>query len=454
MIDTLLLSRIQFGANISFHILFPTISIALGWFLLYFKLQHNKSGDSSWQDAYQFWVKIFALTFALGVVSGITMSFQFGTNWPGYMEVVGNIAGPLLAYEVLTAFFLEATFLGVMLFGAKRVSQRVHTMSIFLVAFGTTLSAFWIIALNSWMHTPQGFSMVDGRAFANSWWAIIFNPSMPYRLLHMMVASFLTVSFLLAGLSAYRYLRGCRAKANNAVLKLALTSAMILTPVQIILGDLHGLNTLEHQPAKLAAMEGIWEGGKGVPAVLIGIPDPKTRTNLYEVSIPKLASFYLTHDWDGEVKGLNDFGDKVPPVAPVFFAFRVMVGIGLLMLLTSWLGRWQLRGGRELPRWMAKGLVLMTFSGWIGVLSGWYVTEIGRQPYLVTGVLTTAEAVTKLPTGMVLSSLLAYLAVYVGLLLAYIWVVFYLTRKVDDKSISKRNIIPSSASATNAVGAQ
>ena len=454
MIDTLLLSRIQFGANISFHILFPTISIALGWFLLYFKLQHNKSGDSSWQDAYQFWVKIFALTFALGVVSGITMSFQFGTNWPGYMEVVGNIAGPLLAYEVLTAFFLEATFLGVMLFGAKRVSQRVHTMSIFLVAFGTTLSAFWIIALNSWMHTPQGFSMVDGRAFASSWWAIIFNPSMPYRLLHMMVASFLTVSFLLAGLSAYRYLRGCRAKANNAVLKLALTSAMILTPVQIILGDLHGLNTLEHQPAKLAAMEGIWEGGKGVPAVLIGIPDPKTRTNLYEVSIPKLASFYLTHDWDGEVKGLNDFGDKVPPVAPVFFAFRVMVGIGLLMLLTSWLGRWQLRGGRELPRWMAKGLVLMTFSGWIGVLSGWYVTEIGRQPYLVTGVLTTAEAVTKLPTGMVLSSLLAYLAVYVGLLLAYIWVVFYLTRKVDDKSISKRSIIPSSASATNAVGAQ
>jgi cytochrome d ubiquinol oxidase subunit I len=454
VIDTLLLSRIQFGANISFHILFPTISIALGWFLLYFKLQHNKSGDSSWQDAYQFWVKIFALTFALGVVSGITMSFQFGTNWPGYMEVVGNIAGPLLAYEVLTAFFLEATFLGVMLFGAKRVSQRVHTMSIFLVAFGTTLSAFWIIALNSWMHTPQGFSMIDGRAFANSWWAIIFNPSMPYRLLHMMVASFLTVSFLLAGLSAYRYLRGCRAKANNAVLKLALTSAMILTPVQIILGDLHGLNTLEHQPAKLAAMEGIWEGGKGVPAVLIGIPDPKTRTNLYEVSIPKLASLYLTHDWDGEVKGLNDFGDKVPPVAPVFFAFRVMVGIGLLMLLTSWLGRWQLRGGRELPRWMAKGLVLMTFSGWIGVLSGWYVTEIGRQPYLVTGVLTTAEAVTKLPTGMVLSSLLAYLAVYVGLLLAYIWVVFYLTRKVDDKSIPKRDIIPSSASATNAVGAQ
>jgi len=454
MIDTLLLSRIQFGANISFHILFPTISIALGWFLLYFKIQHNKTGDSSWQDAYQFWVKIFALTFALGVVSGITMSFQFGTNWPGYMEVVGNIAGPLLAYEVLTAFFLEATFLGVMLFGAKRVSQRVHTLSIFLVAFGTTLSAFWIIALNSWMHTPQGFSMVDGRAFADDWFAIIFNPSMPYRLAHMMIASFLTVSFLLAGLSAYRYLRGCRSTANHAVLKLALTSAMILTPVQIVLGDLHGLNTLEHQPAKLAAMEGIWEGGKGVPAVIIGIPDAKTRSNAYEVSIPKLASFYLTHDWNGEVKGLNDFGDKIPPVAPVFFAFRIMVGIGLLMLLASWLGRWQLRGGRELPRWMAKGLVLMTFSGWIGVLAGWYVTEIGRQPYLVTGVLTTAEAVTKLPSSMVLSSLLAYLAVYVGLLFAYIWVVFYLTRKVDDRSKPKASVAPASASATNPLGAQ
>ena len=454
MIDTLLLSRIQFGANISFHILFPTISIALGWFLLYFKIQHNKTGDSSWQDAYQFWVKIFALTFALGVVSGITMSFQFGTNWPGYMEVVGNIAGPLLAYEVLTAFFLEATFLGVMLFGAKRVSQRVHTLSIFLVAFGTTLSAFWIIALNSWMHTPQGFSMVDGRAFADDWFAIIFNPSMPYRLLHMMIASFLTVSFLLAGLSAYRYLRGCRAAANHAVLKLALTAAMILTPVQIVLGDLHGLNTLEHQPAKLAAMEGIWEGGKGVPAVIIGIPDAKTRSNAYEVSIPKLASFYLTHDWNGEVKGLNEFGDKIPPVAPVFFAFRIMVGIGLLMLLASWLGRWQLRGGRELPRWMAKGLVLMTFSGWVGVLAGWYVTEIGRQPYLVTGVLTTAEAVTKLPTGMVLSSLLAYLAVYVGLLFAYIWVVFYLTRKVDDKSKPRASVAPAAASAINPLGAQ
>lgn len=433
MLDSLLYSRIQFGANISFHILFPTISIALGWFLFYFKIQYNRTGLNSWQEAYQFWIKIFALTFALGVVSGITMSFQFGTNWPGYMETVGNIAGPLLAYEVLTAFFLEATFLGVMLFGAKRVSQRVHTLATFLVAFGTSLSAFWIIALNSWMQTPQGFIMMDGRAHAVDWMAIIFNPSMPYRLAHMLLASFLTVSFFLAGISAYRYLRNSRSPANLLVMKLALTAAMVLTPIQIMLGDMHGLNTLEHQPAKLAAMEGIWEGGSGVPAVIFAVPNQETRTNDYEVSIPKLASFYLTHSWNGEVKGLNAFGDKIPPVAPVFFAFRIMVGIGVLMLLSSWLARWQLRQNRPLPKLMAKGLVLMTFSGWVAVLAGWYVTEIGRQPYLVTGVLTTAQAATTLPTSMVFSTLFAYLTLYVGLLCAYIWVVFYLARQADDK---------------------
>ncbi|CAM3780316.1 cytochrome ubiquinol oxidase subunit I [Polynucleobacter arcticus] len=433
VLDSLLFSRIQFGANISFHILFPTISIALGWFLFFFKIQHIRTGQDYWQEAYRFWVKIFALTFALGVVSGITMSFQFGTNWPGYMETVGNIAGPLLAYEVLTAFFLEATFLGVMLFGANRVSPLVHTVATFLVAFGTSLSAFWIIVLNSWMQTPQGFKMVDGKAYAVDWLAIVFNPSMPYRFWHMMLASFLTVSFLLAGISAYRYLRNSRSPANFLVMKLSLTVAMVLIPLQIMLGDMHGLNTLQHQPAKLAAMEGIWEGGSGVPAVIFAVPNQKTRSNDYEISIPKLASLYLTHSVDGEVKGLNDFGDKIPPVAPVFFAFRVMVGMGVLMLLCSWIGRWQLRQNRQLPKWMARVLVAMTFSGWIAVLAGWYVTEIGRQPYLVTGVLTTAQAVTTLPAGMVFSTLFAYLVLYVGLLAAYIWVVFYLARQADAK---------------------
>jgi cytochrome bd ubiquinol oxidase subunit I len=448
MFDPIMLSRIQFAANITFHILFPTITIALGWVLFYFKIKFNRTGEVYWQEAYQFWVKVFALTFALGVVSGITMSFQFGTNWPGYMETVGNIAGPLLAYEVLTAFFLEATFLGIMLFGAKRVSQRVHTLATFLVAFGTTLSAFWIIVLNSWMQTPQGFEMINGQAHAVSWMEIVFNPSMPYRFAHMMTASFLTVFFLLAGLSAYRYLQGSRTQANKAILKFGIVAAAILTPIQIFLGDMHGLNTLKHQPAKLAAMEGIWETGNGVPAVLFAIPDEKTQSNKFEIAIPKLASFYLTHDWNGEVKGLKDF-DKTPPVKPVFFAFRIMVGIGMLMLALSWYGWWRMRHGQDLPNWLARVFVWMTFSGWIAVVAGWYVTEIGRQPYLVHGVLTTAQAATKLPGGMVFSSLMMYLFLYLTLIVAYIWAIFYMARQADKKSAETQTSIsiqPSPAS--------
>jgi cytochrome d ubiquinol oxidase subunit I len=446
MFDPIMLSRIQFAANITFHILFPTITIALGWVLFYFKIKFNRTGDTYWQEAYQFWVKVFALSFALGVVSGITMSFQFGTNWPGYMETVGNIAGPLLAYEVLTAFFLEATFLGIMLFGAKRVSARVHTLATFLVAFGTSLSAFWIIALNSWMQTPQGFEMINGQAHAVNWMEIVFNPSMPYRLAHMMTASFLTVFFLLAGLSAYRFLQGSRTEANRKVLKLAIVAAAIFTPIQIFLGDMHGLNTLKYQPAKLAAMEGIWETGKGVPAVIFAIPDEKTQSNHFEIAIPKLASFYLTHDWNGEVKGLKDF-DKTPPVKPVFFAFRIMVGVGVLMLVISWYGWWRLRKSEDLPNWLAHAFVWMSFSGWVAVVAGWYVTEIGRQPYLVHGVLTTAEAVTKLPGGMVFSSLMMYLFLYVSLIIAYIWAIFYMARQADQKAAE----VPSSNATQSAL---
>ena len=431
MIDTLILSRIQFASNMTFHILFPTISIALGWVLFYFKVKFNKTGDTIWSDAYQFWVKIFALTFALGVVSGITMSFQFGTNWPGYMETVGNIAGPLLGYEVLSAFFLEATFLGIMLFGSKRVSQRAHTVATFLVAFGTSLSAFWIIALDSWMQTPQGFVMINGQAHATSWIEIVFNPSMPYRLLHMMTASFLTVTFLVAGISSYQYLKGINLSGNRALIKLAMSVAVVLTPFQIVLGDLHGLNTLEYQPIKVAAMEGIWETTKGAPAVLFAIPDEGLKANQYEIAIPKLASLYLTHSWDGEVKGLDAFPGEVPPVKPVFFAFRIMVGIGMLMLFTAGAGFYLTRKSKELPKWFLKTLNVMTFSGWLGVLAGWYVTEIGRQPYLVSGVLKTADAVTKVPANMILGTLVMYIALYLGLIVSYIWVVFYLARQTN-----------------------
>jgi cytochrome d ubiquinol oxidase subunit I len=257
-LDTLILSRIQFAANISFHILFPTITIALGWVLFFFRVRFAQTGDDKWMAAYRFWVKIFALSFAMGVVSGITMSFQFGTNWPGFMETVGNIAGPLLAYEVLTAFFLEAVFIGIMLFGFSRVPGWLHMLATGLVAFGTTMSAFWIIVLNSWMHTPQGFEMIDGVAFATDWWAIIFNPSMPYRFAHMMLASFLTVAFLVAGVSAFRWLSAtARARCGDAEDRRGLGALLI--PVQIFMGDLHGLNTKEYQPAKVAAMEGLWE---------------------------------------------------------------------------------------------------------------------------------------------------------------------------------------------------
>ena len=426
--DALILARIQFAANISFHILFPTITIALGWVLLFFKLRFNRTRDERWMDAYRFWVKVFALSFALGVVSGITMSFQFGTNWPGFMERVGNIAGPLLAYEVLTAFFLEATFLGIMLFGWNRVSNRVHTLATFLVAFGTTMSAFWILVLNSWMQTPVGFEMRDGVAHATDWWAIVFNPSMPYRLTHMLLASGLTAAFLVAGVSAYQWLKGNRSPGVQAALRTGIVLGAVLIPLQIVAGDLHGLNTLKHQPAKIAAMEGIWETQKGAPMVVFGIPDETTRSNRFEIAIPNIASFYLTHDWYGEVKGVNDFEHR-PPVAPVFFAFRVMVGVGLLMLAASWLGAWQLWRRGEIHRSLAFALVAMTFAGWIATLAGWYVTEIGRQPWLVTGVLTAAQAASKtVGAGMVASTLAGYLAVYAALLAAYIATVFYLAR--------------------------
>ena len=439
--DPLLLARIQFAANISFHILFPTITIALGWALLYFKLRHNRwarsrglpfTADTPWLRAYHLWVKVFALTFALGVVSGITMSFQFGTNWPGFMQAVGNIAGPLLAYEVLTAFFLEATFLGIMLYGHSRVGNRLHTLATVLVACGTTLSAFWIIVLNSWMHTPAGFELRDGVAHATDWWAIVFNPSLPYRLSHMMIASGLTVAFLVAGISAYRWRRGDRGDDVKLTMRSGVTLAALLIPLQIVVGDLHGLNTLEHQPAKVAAMEGIWQTQKGAPMTLFGLPDGAARETRYAIEVPKLASLVLTHELDGEVKGLDAFARQHPPVAPVFFAFRLMVGVGLLLLAVSWIGWWQLRPNSRRPEpapWLTGALLVMAFSGWVAVLAGWYTTEVGRQPWLVYGVLTTAQAAGPVPAPTIALTLAIYVAMYLALTVAYVATVFRLARK-------------------------
>jgi cytochrome d ubiquinol oxidase subunit I len=384
-------------------------------------------------DIYRVWVKVFALSFAMGVVSGVTMSFQFGTNWPGYMAKVGNIAGPLLAYEILFAFFLEATFLGVMLFGMDRVSPKVHLLSTIIVAIGTTLSAFWILALNSWMQTPAGHVVADGQLVAGSWMAVIFNPSFPYRLTHMMLASGLTGCFVIAGLSSWRLLR---AKDDAAALRGLRTGALVaavLTPVQVFVGDQHGLNTLEHQPAKVAAIEALWKTEKGAPLVLFAIPDQEKHRNDFAIEIPQLASLILVHDRQGEIKGLEAFAPDIPPVAPVFFAFRAMVGIGLLMLALSWTGTWLLRRGAAPPRWLLWAFAASTFAGWIATLCGWMVTEIGRQPWLVTGVLRTADALGKASEGSIGASLTGYVLTYSAMLLAYLVVITHLAGKGSGK---------------------
>ena len=438
--DALILARMQFAANITFHILFPTISIALGWTLLFFRLHWLKTHDDAWLMAYRFWTKVFALSFALGVVSGITMSFQFGTNWPGYMERVGNVAGPLLGYEVLTAFFLEATFLGVMLFGHGKVSERVHLLATFLVAFGTTMSAFWILALNSWMHTPAGHEIRDGEFFVRSWFEVIFNPSFPYRLAHVLLASGLTVAFLLAGVSAWQVIKGQANASTPKALRVGLTLGAILIPLQILVGDLHGLNTLEHQPQKVAAMEGLWQTQRGAPLLLFAWPDEATRSNRFEIAIPKGAALILKHDADGEIKGLDDFkgaqGWEHPPVAPLFFGFRIMVGIGVLMLVFSWAGLWLYRRrgwlAERLPRPLLWGLTAMTFSGWAATVAGWYVTEIGRQPFMVFGLLRVDELASGVPAPMIALTLALYVTVYVALVVAYVGVVKYMAAKPVD----------------------
>jgi len=427
----------QFAANMTFHILFPTISIGLGWTLLFYRWRWLATHDAAWLMAYRFWTKVFALSFALGVVSGITMSFQFGTNWPGFMERVGNIAGPLLGYEVLTAFFLEAGFLGIMLFGHGRVGERVHLLATFLVAFGTTVSAFWILALNSWLQTPTGHRIENGEFFVDSWWQIVFNPSFPYRLAHMLLASTLTVAFLMAGLAAWQLLQHKANASTSKVLRVGLTLAALVIPVQIFVGDLHGLNTLEHQPQKIAAMEGIWHTERGAPLLLFAWPDAASRSNLYAIAVPRGASLILRHEPDGELKGLDEFPDAQPPVAALFFAFRAMVGTGVLMLASSWIGWWLMRrrawAAERAPRPLLWLLAGMTISGWVATVAGWYVTEIGRQPFIVYGLLRTAEVASKVPAPMIATTLAMYVTLYVALIVAYVGVLKYMAEKPPEE---------------------
>jgi len=429
MQDALYLARTQFGLNIAFHILFPSITIALAWMLVFFRIRLARTNDPIWRVSYQLWTKVFALTFGMGVVTGVLMSFQFGTNWPGYMRAVGNVAGPLLAYEVLTAFFLEATFLAVMLFGINRVPQWLHVLSTILVAIGTTLSAFWILALNSWMQTPAGHVMQDGQLIAGSWLQVIFNPSFPYRLIHMLLASGLTGAFIVTGLSAWRLLKAPADGAARSTLRTGLIVAAVLAPLQIVAGDMHGLNTLEHQPAKIAAMEAAWETRTRMPLVLFAIPNEQTRRNDYAIEIPGLASFVLKHDFDAEVRGIVAFAPDTPPVAPLFFAFRVMVGTGVAMLVAAWSGVWLTRGGAVPKRWTLWVFAAMTFVGWIATLAGWLVTEMGRQPWLVTGVLRTADAVGPVSEASLGSSLTSYILTYTLMLISYIVVLTHIAGK-------------------------
>jgi len=317
----------------------------------------------------------------------------------------------------------------VMLFGRERVPGWLHTLSAFMVAIGTSASAFWILALNSWMQTPRGFEIIDGQLHAADWWAIIFNPSFPYRLTHMMIASGLTAAFLIAGISALQLLRRAQFEPARRMLRLGVLVAAVLIPVQILVGDLHGLNTLEHQPAKIAAIEGIWKTERGAPLLLFAMPSGKERRNDYAIAVPGLSSLILTHKWDGEVKGLDDFGDKHPPVMPVFWTFRIMVGVGVLMLALSWSGAWYLLRRRELPRRLLQAFAAMAFSGWVAVLAGWLTTEIGRQPYVVYGVITTAEAASDVAAPYIALTLISYLVVYALLLVSYMVVLTQLALK-------------------------
>lgn len=429
--DALLLSRIQFAFTVGYHIVFPTLSIGLAWFLLALRTCEYFSANPVYRRAYDFWLRIFGLSFGMGVVSGVVLSYEIGTNWGRFSEIAGPVVGPLMSFEVLTAFFLEAGFLGIMLLGRKRVSPKVHLFATGMVAVGTLLSAFWILSANSFMHTPAGYEIVDGKIMPVDWLAAIFNPSFPYRFLHMTVAAFLTTSIVVAAVGAGYVLKGQAVAFGRDMLKTGLIVAAVLTPLQIFIGDLHGLNTLEHQPTKVAAMEGNWQTSTNVPLLLFAWPDEAAETNHYEIGVPGLASFILTHDTQGEVPGLTAVppADR-PPVATVFFSFRLMVGMGMLMLAMSWLGLlliWRKRLTRY--KWFLWPMKWMWPTGFIAILAGWVTTEVGRQPWVVTGLLRTADSSSLVPGSNVALTLLMFVVVYSIFLVIFFIFVRYLLRK-------------------------
>jgi len=413
--DATMLARIQFAFTVAFHIIFPAFSIGLASYLAVLEGLWLWTKRDVYLRLFKYWMKIFAIAFGMGVVSGLVMSYQFGTNWSVFSDRTGPILGPLMGYEVLSAFFLEAGFLGVMLFGMNRVGKGLHFFATLMVAVGTLFSAFWILSVNSWMHTPAGYAFnAQGQFVPDDWWAIVFNPSFPYRLVHMVLAAYLTTAFVVGAVGAYHLLARRTDPAARVMVSMAMWMAALVAPLQLVAGDLHGLNTLEHQPAKVAAMEGHFETQQGAPLILFGVPDMEAETTHYAIEIPKLGSFILTHEWNGELVGLSDFAADERPYAPiVFFSFRAMVGIGLLMIGVGAVSLW-LRWRRRLftARWFHRALVAAGPSGFVAVIAGWITTEVGRQPYTVYGLLRTSDSIAPVAAPAVGASLLAFIVVY------------------------------------------
>ncbi len=435
-LTALTLARIQFAFTMSFHIVFPAFSIGLASYLAVLEGMWLWKKNQIYKDLFNFWKKIFAVAFGMGVVSGIVMSYQFGTNWSVFSDKAGPVIGPLMGYEVLTAFFLEAGFLGVMLFGEKRVGAGLHYVATLMVAIGTLISTTWILAVNSWMQTPAGYSINSkGQFVPEDWLAIIFNPSFPYRLVHMVLAAYLTTAFVVGGVAAWHLLKDNASPAARKMFSMAMWMAVIVAPLQIAAGDIHGLNTLEYQPAKIAAMEGDYETSSGTPLILFGIPDDEAEVTRYQIAIPSLGAFILTHRADGEVKGLKAFDkDKRPSAEIIFYTFRLMVGIGFLMLgvgLWSLVRRFKAQALYE-DRLLHRFVLLMTPSGFVAVLAGWITTEVGRQPYTVYGMLTTAQSVSPISPPAVATSLVAFIVVYFFVYAAGLFYVLRLSRTPPD----------------------
>jgi cytochrome d ubiquinol oxidase subunit I len=435
-LDALTLARVQFAFTISFHIVFPALSIGLGSYLAVLEGLWLITGRAHYIELFRLWVKAFALSFGMGVVSGIVMSYQFGTNWSVFSDKAGPVLGPLMGYEVLTAFFLEAGFLGIMLFGVNRVPKAVHFLATLAVALGALMSAFWILSANSWMQTPAGYSVNDAGQFVpEDWLAVVFNPSFPYRLVHMVLAAYLATAFLVGGAGAYHLIRGRAGVKTRTMFSMALWMAALVTPLQVVVGDLHGLNTLEHQPAKVAAMEGHFEAEQaGAPLILFGWPDMQAGETRYALEVPKLGSLILAHDVDAVIKGLESWPREDWPRVPiVFWSFRLMVGLGLLMVATGLISLWlrwrdRLYDSPLFARWC----LLMSPSGFVALLAGWFVTETGRQPYTVYGLLRTEDSVSPIAAPGVAGSLLAFVAVYLVVFGMGVWYLLRLIRADPD----------------------